>query len=119
MKTLRRVAVVLATIASTLGVATAAHASTCYSWLGTYLEIDRCGTWVDVVYLKAAPLGHPELWEYGTSNHFNGANGSRARSTSEIYSPVPWDDRTCVEYWIPNGSGGWNRLNNEIDCTDG
>lgn len=120
MKVLRRIAVVGAAIASTLAGATAAsaaHANACSTKVGTYMTIAHCGTTIDITYNRGTPLGHSEIWDYANPSIWaNGQNTSWALGGVEQFRGFV-DVRTCVEFWVPNGSGGWTRLNNEIDCS--
>src|SRR5215475_13443967 len=98
-------AVMGATIASTLAVATAAHATTCSSKVGTYMTIEHCGTTTEVTYNRPTGLGHAEICDYhNTSLWRNGINCSNDAGANETWTGNPWDDRTCVEFWLPNGS---------------
>jgi hypothetical protein len=120
MKTLQRFAVLLAMVASTLTVATPAAHAACTWGPATYgfnFDLQRCGSTFYVKYNRAVGVGHAEIWEQSNTNHWrNGRNGSFVAGDSNPFTNMTWSDRTCAEYWIPDGSGGWSRLDGEIDC---
>lgn len=119
MRLLKRTAIVTAVLAATFTVASAPAyaATTCYSKSGSYMNIQRCGSYVNVSFNRPTPVGHLEIWDYNnTSKYHNGPNTSYDGGDQQIWPDAGWNDRTCVEYWYQSG-GTWFRLGGEIDCT--
>jgi hypothetical protein len=120
LKLVLKLAVVVTALFATIGVvSTPAFATTCYTGGGdsSTFAISRCGStslsWT--FNHSGCVTGHPEIWAYGTNTLLNYGEGVWCGGDGSTLAPAPWDARSCVEFWVPNGTG-WSRLGSSV-CT--
>jgi hypothetical protein len=123
LKLLRRIAILAPTLLATIVVAGApASATTCPTGGGPLLTIQRCAVSSNSEVITngfAGPrtYGHFEVWDYHNVKLLaNSGDAYWDPGTYAFPDTVPWNARTCIEFWKWNGST-WVRMNNEIDCT--